>query len=178
VRPWDGLTVDGVSVVEGGAVRVAVGPSTTETFDDHLHAYGPVDYPDGWDWATAMSSVADQRAKAENGSFGQHRERVYYRYRAGPQDDQAYCLFCRFHPWQESGAAAAGTVTVQRVSGAVDRWPAVPAPGGLVAVPPGPGDALRPGDRVHVAAGDVQDAWGNTNAAGSGPVEVRNRAGR
>ncbi|MCW2679750.1 MAG: hypothetical protein JWM62_1151 [Frankiales bacterium] len=178
VRPWDGLTVDGVSVTDGGAVHVAVGPSTTETFEDRVHAYGPVDYPDGWDWAKAMSSVADQRAKTENGTFGEHRERVYYRYRAGAQDDQAYCLFCRFHPWQEDGAASAGTVTVQRAGGTIERWPAVPAQGGLVAVPAGRRDALRRGDRVSVTAGDVQDEWGNTNGAGSAPVEVGKRKER
>ena len=172
VRPWDGLTVDTVALGSDGSVSVAVGPSTTETFASRLHAYGPIDYPDGWDWQKAIQSVADQRLKTEKGAFGEHGKRVYYRYRSGTQDDQAYCLFCRFHPWQESGGPAGGTVTIERLSGSLERWPAVVSGGRLVAVPPKWGDALQPGDRVRVAAGDVVDAWGNTNATGSSDVIV------
>ncbi|HWH30810.1 MAG TPA: hypothetical protein VNU26_17950 [Mycobacteriales bacterium] len=172
VRPWDGLTVDSVAVGDDGAVRVAVGPTTSELFDDFRWTYGPVDYPDGWDWDAALTSVADQRAKTEKGAFGEHGERVYYRYRPGPEDDQSYCIFCRFHPWQETGRAETGTVTVVRKGGAVEQWPAVRDGERLVAVPPDRASALRPGDRVRVDAGDVQDAWGNTNATGSADVLV------
>ncbi|MFP5219206.1 MAG: hypothetical protein ACLGIG_05645, partial [Actinomycetes bacterium] len=172
VRPWDGLTVDSVTVGDDGAVRVAIGPTTSELFDDFRWTYGPVDYPNGWAWDEALTSVADQRAKTEKGSFGEHGERVYYRYRPGPQDDQAYCIFCRFHPWQESGRAETGTVTVVRKGGAVEQWPAVRDGERLVAVPPDRASALRPGDRVRVDAGGVRDAWGNTNATPSTDVVV------
>lgn len=171
VRPWDGLTVDEV-LIDDGAVRVDVGPSTTELFEGRQHAYGPIDYPNGWDWDAALPSVADQRLKTEKGTFGEFGERVYYRHRAGTDDDQSYCIFCRFHPWQESGAPAVGTVTVERRSGRIDRWPAVADRGGLVAVPPGRGDALRPGDRVRVEPGDLLDTWDNTNRTGSTEVVV------
>ncbi len=166
VRPWDGLTVDALTLGDDGSVSVAVGPSTTEMFDGRLHAYGSIDYPDGWDWEKAIQSVADQRLKTEKGTFGEHGKRVYYRYRPGTQDDQAYCLFCRFHPWQESSEPAGGTVTVERFGGSVEQWPAVVSGRRLVAVRPGQSDAPGPGDLVRVAAGDVVDAWGNTNATG------------
>jgi hypothetical protein len=173
VRPWDGLTVDAVRVGPGSTVQVDVGPSSTEVFEGRAFAYGPVDYPDDWAWDAAMVSVADQRAKTEAGTFGEKGKRVYYRYRPGSADDQGYCLFCRFHPWQEDGAPAAGTVTVTRVgTGRVERWPAVAEAGRLVATPPTPGAVLRPGDRVRVEPRAVADAWGNTNAAGSREVVV------
>jgi hypothetical protein len=173
VRPWDGLTVDDVALAGGGAVRVDVGPSGSELFDGRLHAFGPIDYPQGWLWDRALPSVADQRAKKENGSFGEQMQRVYYRYRAGTADDQSYCKFCRFHPWLEAGEPAEGTVTVVRVgTGALETWPAVAEDGRLVATPPAPGAGLRPGDRVRVDPGGVRDAWGNTNRAGSAELVV------
>lgn len=172
VRPWNGLTVDDVAFGADGAVRVNVGPTTSELFDERRWTYGPIDYPNGWAWEQALRSVADQRAKTEKGSFGEFGERVYYRYRPGTADDQSYCLFCRFHPWQESGEPATGTVTVERRSGKVERWPAIADGGRLVAVPPSRGDGLRPGDRVRVEPGNVFDAWGNTNAKGSTDVVV------
>ena len=173
VRPWDGLTVDAVEVGPGSTVRVDVGPSSTEVFDGRTFAYGPVDYPDDWAWETALPSVRDQRLKREKGVFAEGGKRVYYRYRPGSQDDQSYCLFCRFHPWQEDGAPSEGTVTVVRQgTGAVEQWPAVAKDGRLVAAPPAPGAVLRPGDVVRVEPRGVRDAWGNTNAAGSADVVV------
>jgi hypothetical protein len=172
VKPWSGITVGAPRPTEDGSLRVPVGPATTEVFDGRTWEYGPIDYPDGWAWEEAMRSVADQRLKTEKGTFGQHGQRVYYRYRAGVADDQSYCLFCRFHPWQEAGAPASGTVTVLRRSRAVEQWPATVEGGELVVLPPSRGDALRPGDRVVVAAGGVLDAWGNTNAVGSPELVV------
>jgi hypothetical protein len=176
VRPWNGITAAMPRIGEDGSVRVAVGPATTEVFDNRTWEYGPIDYPDGWAWEEAMRSVADQRLKTEKGTFGEHRQRVYYRYRAGPEDDQSYCLFCRFHPWQETGVPDSGTVTVLRRSGAVEHWPAVFDGTELVAAPAERRDALRPGDRVRVAVGDVLDAWGNTNGVGSPELVVPPRS--
>lgn len=174
VQPWKGITVGAPRIAEDGSVRIPVGPSTTELFDGRVHEYGPIDYPDGWEWETAMRSVADQRAKTEKGVFGEHRQRVYYRYRAGVEDDQAYCIFCRFHPWQEDGAPASGTVTVLRRSGAVEQLPAT-VDGGELVIAPTRGDALRPGDRVVVEPGGVQDEWGNTNGVRSAELVVPKR---
>jgi hypothetical protein len=61
---------------------------------------------------------------------------------------------------------------VVRRSGAVEQWPATVEAGELVAAPPAPGDGLRPGDRVSVAAGAVLDPWANTNAAASPELVV------
>lgn len=174
VKPWSGITVGAPRIAEDGTVRIPVGPSTTEVFDGRTHEYGPIDYPDGWAWEEAMRSVADQRLKTEKGVFAEHGQRVYYRYRAGTADDQAYCIFCRFHPWQEAGGPASGTVTVLRRSGSTDRLAAT-VQGGELVIAPTRGDALRAGDRVLVAPGDVLDAWGNTNGASSPELVVPKR---
>ena len=169
VGPWDGITVGAPVIAEDGSVRVAVGPTTTELFDGRLWTFGAIDYPNGWAWEEAMTSVADKRALTEKGQLGEYGERVFYRYRAGVEDDQAYCLFCRFHPWLEAGTPSDGWLTVERVSGKVDRVPLIGVGGALVADPLVP---LRPGDRVHVAAGDARDVFGNLNGAASEVVEV------
>lgn len=171
VTPWSGVTAGRPRIAADGSVRVPVGPSTTELFDTRIHEYGPIDYPDGWAWEKAMASVGDQRRKTEKGAFGEHGLRVYYRYRAGTADDQSYCIFCRFHPWQESGAPASGTITVLRRSGAVERLQAR-IEGGELVVSPGRRDALRPGDRVLVDRGDVLDPWDNTNGVRSPELVV------
>ena len=161
VRAWDGITVESLDAT-ADAVRVTVGPTTTEVFDDRVWTFGTIDYPDTWAWDEVLTSVADKRGLTEKGSHGEHGNRVFYRYRSGTDDDQAYCVFCRFHPWQESGEAVRGWVTVERADGSTERVAAEPVGAALVAPV-----TLAPGDRVHVAAGDVQDAWGNTNGAPS-----------
>jgi hypothetical protein len=166
VAPWAGITVDDPQV-SGNAVRVTVGPTTTELFDDRLWTFGTIDYPNSWAWDEVMTSVADKRSLTEKGHHGEHGERVFYRYRPGTDDDQPYCLFCRFQPWQEAGEPDSGWVTVERVDGATERHPAVVTGKGLVATV-----ALDPGDRVYVEAGDVRDAWGNTNGDRSAVVTV------
>jgi hypothetical protein len=110
--PWDGLTVDAVTIV--GVGRGA---------------------------ALGRRPAREDR----EGPFGERGERVYHRYRAGTEDDQSYCIFCRFRPWQESGEPATGMVTVTRQGGnVIEQWSAAPdGSGGLVAVPPSRSQALR-----------------------------------
>jgi hypothetical protein len=76
-------------------------------------------------------------------------------------------VFCRFHPWQESGEANRGWITVQRTGGGAKRIPAQVVGSQLVA-----SVDLGPGDRVNVAAGDVLDEHGNTNGSPS-PVATK-----
>ncbi|MBW3619400.1 MAG: hypothetical protein KY461_04095 [Actinobacteria bacterium] len=166
VAPWRGITVDDLRV-EGDQVRVTVGPTTTEVFDGRLWTFGSIDYPQGWAWDEAMTTVADKRSLTEKGHHGEHGERVYYRYRDGVADDQAYCLFCRFQPWLEAGEAAEVWISVRNPGGVVTRHAATPTADGWVATVP-----LRPLDEVYVEAGDVLDPWGNTNGARSEVVQV------
>jgi hypothetical protein len=164
VTPWQGITA-GTPQVNGGTVRVAVGPTTTELFDERLWTFGSIDYPDTWGWEKVLTSVADKRPLTEKGAHGQYGNHVFYRYRAGTADDQVYCVFCRFHPWEESGEVAQGWISVARAGGLVQRIPAQARGSQLVA-----SVDLRPGDRVFVAAGDVRDAHGNTNGTASEAV--------
>lgn len=166
VEPWDGITVEDVQV-DGGEVVVDVGPTTTEDFDGRTWVFGEIDYPNGWAWDEAMTTVADNRELTEKGHHGEHGERVFYRYREGTADDQPYCLFCRFQPWVEQGPAEQVVVSVERRNGTVDRVAAAREGGRWVAR-----TGLRPFDRVSVAAGDVVDAWGNTNGTASEEVTV------
>ena len=166
VTPWKGITVDDLQIA-GDTVRVDVGPTTTEVFDERTWTFGAIDYPDTWAWEKVLTSVADKRGLTEKGAHGEHGNRVFYRYRAGTHDDQPYCVFCRFHPWQESGEASRGWITVHRADGTTERVAAQRSGSQLVA-----SVALATGDRVFVAPGDIVDRYGNTNAAGSNVVAV------
>ena len=167
VTAWQGITA-ATPQIAGDTVTVAVGPTTTELFDDRLWTFGAIDYPDTWSWETVLTSVADKRALTEKGAHGEYGNRVFYRYRPGTADDQAYCVFCRFHPWEETGEATVGWITVERAAGGVERVRAEPAGSRLVATV-----SLSPGDRVYVAPGDVRDEYGNTNGAPSAATVVR-----
>ncbi len=167
VTPWDGLTVDNLEVVSRDEVRLSVGPSSTEDFDGRTWRFGEVDYPNGWAWDAAMTTVADKRSLTEKGHHGEHGERVYYRYRSGTGDDQPYCLFCRFQPWLDTGEAERAWVSVERRNGWVERVEATRDGDTFVARV-----RLRPGDQVWVAEADVVDRWGNHNGAPSTVLTV------
>jgi hypothetical protein len=166
VRPWDGITVS-AGAYEDRTIRFQVGPRTTEDFDGRIWEFGPIDYPTGWAWHEAITSVADKRGLTEAGAHGEHGERVYYRYRPGTHDDQPYCLFCRFRPWAESGAPAAATVTIENKHGkVVRRLPAIAIADEVIAT-----YKLKKGERAYVEAGDLVDAHGNLNGQRSPVVE-------
>jgi hypothetical protein len=75
------------------------------------------------------------------------------------------CKTCSFRPWASTADVASATVTVVRVSGAVEQVAASLLGGRWTA-----SAALQPGDRAYVAAGGVRDAWGEVNGAPSSSV--------
>ena len=70
----------------------------------------------------------------------------------------AICRTCSFRPWAATAPAVSAVVTVTRSDGAVEQVPAALVEGRWVAP-----TALAEGDRAVVAAGDVRDAYGETN---------------
>jgi hypothetical protein len=75
-----------------------------------------------------------------------------------PPSKSKICRTCSFRPWAASAEAASAVVTVVREGGAVEQVPATLVDGRWTA-----DTDLLPGDRALVAAGAVQDAYGETN---------------
>jgi hypothetical protein len=150
VTPFDGITAT-LAEAEGGAVEVAVGPTTTQAFDGTTYTFGPIDYPNSYDSPLA---------------FVQGDQRRRFTYGPGEADDEFYCSFCRFHLWADTADAESVVVTVTRADGTVEHVPATPLGDGRWQAPAG----LGAGDSAVVAAGGVVDRWGNTNGEASAPL--------
>jgi hypothetical protein len=153
VSPWDGITVTDLAVDGDGAVRFAVGPDATYTFDEQSYAVGPIAYPATYD-----------------SPFRQIREGGMRRYTYGladPARHQLYCIWCSFRSWAMSAEVASATVTVERADGSTERVAAAldEASGRWVAPA-----ALGAGDRAWVGSGDVVDTSGERNGEASAPV--------
>jgi hypothetical protein len=146
VAPWDGVEATATSVSRDGA-SVSFGPSTVVLDPQTGFQYdiGPIDYPDGY--ASPFEVL--------NGG------RKLFRYDGSIQDDdQWYCPFCRFHPWVDSGAVAAVTITVEGRNGKTAAYQATEQDGWWSI------DArLKPGDTVYVAPGGAVTEHGEINGA-------------
>jgi hypothetical protein len=161
VRPWDGITVEGLDVDGGGRVTFRVGPRRTLTVSSGGPAIqaeiGPIDYPDSY---SSPIRFIDSGRQA-------------FRDPAAPADASKlewYCFRCSFRPWADVGRPQEAYVTVVRPDGSRERIAAVEgAPGSFSLDRP-----LAPGESAFVAAGDVRDAYGNVNGADSGSVEGQN----
>ena len=156
VRPWSGITVDGLRVDGDGRVSFAVGPRHTIPVTSGTPAIdatiGPIDYPDTY--ASPVRFV--------------HHERTAVRDPAAPGDASKlewYCLTCSFRPWLDAGDAASATFTFVRPNGKTRAVRAVARDGRWVSA-----DPLRLGESAFVARGSVVDAWGNYNGTASGTV--------
>jgi hypothetical protein len=75
------------------------------------------------------------------------------------------CKTCSFRPWASTGQVASATITVVRSGGGTEQVPASLVGGRWVAAA-----NLQPGDQAFVAAGGVQDAWGEINGVASATV--------
>jgi hypothetical protein len=151
VRPWDGITVEDLRREPNGTVSFAVGPRRTLAVTSGgppiSAQIGPVDYPDSYDDPEKPRFIREQRTA--------------YRDPAAPSDPtklEWFCFTCSFRPWADVGDAATATVTVLHRSGKTDAVPATQRDGRWVTA-----YRLRPGESAFVAAGCVEDAWGDFN---------------
>jgi len=157
VRPWDGITVDGLRREDDGTVSLAVGPRRSATAYTGLDkknpvegiALGPIDYPDSY--ASPARFIRDIK--------------TYVRDPAAPNDTsrfELYCLACSWRPWLDVGDASSVTVRIGsrrvRATRSGDRWVT--------------SATAKPGEAIAVCAGDVRDAYGNVNGAATGATEA------
>ena len=150
VKPWDGITVEGLREEDDGRVSFEVGP--THTFDAGggvQSRIGPVDYPDSYDGGAKF--IREQRTAVRDPNAANDGSKVEW-----------YCLTCSFRPWADSGNAETAELVFYsgpdefETVGAVqdgDRW---------ISERP-----LADGESAYVAEDCVADAYGNANGVGS-----------
>ena len=168
VRPWTGITIDGLGV-DGGTAGFRVGPRRTLTGlarqgeGPPLTArLGPIDYPDSYD-------KAPQRAKYVTAV------RHFVRDPAAPNDPERFEWYCHapgetpqgcaFRPWLDVGDLERVVFTFVARSGAVERVRGHKVGGTWVA-----DRALRSGEGAYIEAGDACDEFGNYNGKASAQV--------
>ena len=152
VAPWRGLTAEDLRIEPDGSVSFRPGPEGTETADGHTYRFGPIDYPNGYETA-AFRFLDDQRKRFTYGI-------------ADPGRHQWYCSRCSFRPWADTGRVAGARVTFRDARGRTREVTARPTADGRWRT----GAELPPGSRAFVAAGDLEDEFGQTNDTPSGQV--------
>jgi hypothetical protein len=151
VRPWGGITVEDLRVDPSGRASFHVGPrSVREWAQDGppvTAQIGPIDYPDTYDSPTRFVRLT----------------RFARRDPQAPEDPtrlEWYCFTCSFRPWADTGDAATVMFTIgsEQVPGILEdgRWRSA--------------RPLEPGETAFVAAGGVQDFFGNVNGQASQEV--------
>jgi hypothetical protein len=167
VDAWDGITVDDIRRDPGGEVSFKVGPRTNRTalhIDDygadpanqrHLSGeVGPIDYPDSYDSPLKARFI-----------------QVVQGYRPDPNAPndfsraELYCFTCSFRPWLDAGDAKTAKVTIVHTGGARETVDAHESGGRWVT-----DYQLAPGESAFVAAGDVRDAFDDSNGQQSPTV--------
>ena len=158
VRPWDGITVEGIGVDAAGHVKFTVGPRRTLTVSSGgptIQAeIGPIDYPDSY--ASPSRFIKNERQAFRDPAAPASADKLEW-----------YCFRCSFRPWADTGRPAAAYVTIVHSDGSRERVRAVEGAPGAFSTD----QVLAAGDTAFVAGGDVQDAFGNVNGADSAPVQ-------
>jgi hypothetical protein len=159
VRPWDGITVDGIKIDHSGRIVFAIGPTHTYTVSSGgptvQAEIGPIDYPDSY--ASPIPFIKNERAAFRDPAAPDAATKLEW-----------YCFRCSFRPWADSGRPEVAYLTIVRRNGTRERVRAAPRTPGTFYV----AQRLRPGDSAFVAAGDVQDAFGDFNGADSATVRA------
>jgi hypothetical protein len=159
VKAWDGITVEDLKLDSDRKVSFRLGPRRVLTVpaqgsNPALQAeIGPIDYPDSYD---SPARFIDD-------------ERTPFRDPQAPNDPSKlewFCFACSFRPWADTGNAHSAFVTFVSGGGKKTRVRAVERGGRLVTE-----QALGPGQKAFVEAGDVRDAFGNFNGARSAEVQ-------
>jgi hypothetical protein len=166
VMPWSGITVERLRVLEDGRIAFEVGPRRSLEVKDGGGAgievegsgpditaeVGPIDYPDSYRPRARFIKAI----------------RTAFRDPAAPGDPlrlEWFCFTCSFRPWLDAGDAVSARVTIRGRNGGVRKVPARRIGGTWMT------DAvLRPGQQAFVAAGGVEDEFGNFNGARSPTV--------
>jgi hypothetical protein len=160
VLPWDGITVDAIKVDRNGRVVFTVGPRRTLTVSSGGPAIqaeiGPIDYPDSY--SSPARFIAEGRQAFRDPAAPTAAAQLEW-----------YCFRCSFRPWADVGHPEVAYVTIVRRDGSSERLRARGRTAGSFYSP----RALRTGESAFVAAGDVQDAFGNVNGADSRSVRGR-----
>jgi hypothetical protein len=157
VKPWSGVTVEGLQVDPGRKVSFTVGPRTSRAAGNLHSEIGPIDYPDTYtyggqgplpkflkkDW----SPVIDPAHPTDGSQI------------------EWFCDTCSFRPWLDSGNADKAEVTFVNAQGAGHKVQATEHNGRWVT-----DDALPVGGAAVVGAGCVQDSFGDFNGAESAKV--------
>ena len=158
VGAWDGITVEDLEVNGSGKATFKVGPRRTLTVSGGgptIEAeIGPIDYPDSY--SSPIRFIKNQRQAFRDPADPGSAAKLEW-----------YCFPCSFRPWADVGRPQAAYVTIVRTDGSRERVPAVETTPGSFSSE----RALAAGERAFVAAGDVQDTFGNVNGADSGSVE-------
>ena len=143
VNPWDGITIEDLRVEPDRTVSFAVGPRTE---------VGPIDYPNSYEAPRKAAFIREERVAMQDDPPNEHITTYF-------------CFTCSFRPWLDTGDASRATVTIVSSGGATKTVPAVQRDGRWVT-----SYRLDTGQAAFVAAGAVNDAWGNFNGAASGRV--------
>jgi hypothetical protein len=85
-----------------------------------------------------------------------------------PEEIRSWCDTCSFRPWATSGEVESAVLTIDRAGEASFSVPAELGADGRWHAP----FTVVPGDEVYVAAGDVVDNYGETNATGTDSVFI------
>jgi hypothetical protein len=149
VAAWHGITVEDLRVEPGGQIGFTVGPRRTVTVSaggPSIQAeIGPIDYPDSYSSPARFINSGRQA----------------FRDPAAPADPSKlewYCFRCSFRPWADTGRPQRAWLTVVRSDGTKQRLRAQRRGDRFVV-----SRSLRRGERAFVEAGDVHDAFGNSN---------------
>ena len=160
VRPWDGITVDAMKVDRNGRVVFTVGPRRSITVSSGGPAIdatiGPIDYPDSYD--SPIPFIKEERQAFRDPAAPTSATKLEW-----------FCFRCSFRPWADTGRPEIAYLTIVRRDGSRERVRARERTGASFYSP----RALRGDETAFVAAGDVQDAFGNVNGADSGSVGRR-----
>ncbi|MFL5894231.1 MAG: hypothetical protein ACJ76Z_03840, partial [Thermoleophilaceae bacterium] len=153
VAPWSGLTVQDLRLDPAGSASFTAGPThvvhgtDTQSRNPADFTVGPIDYPDSYSDPARAKFVAGNRSYVKDPDFPDDPSKVEW-----------YCFLCTFRPWLDAADAARATFTFVHADGTTERLPASEQDGRWVSMKP-----LAPGDSAYVAAGDVEDAWGDFN---------------
>jgi Neutral/alkaline non-lysosomal ceramidase, N-terminal len=158
VKPWSGVTVNGLTIEGDGSVGFAVGPRRTLPLTSGGPAVsaeiGPIDYPDSYSEPEKPRFIRETRTAVRDPAAPGDPSRIEW-----------YCFTCSFRPWADVGDAASATVTIVRRNGKADAVPATRQGGRWVTA-----ERLKAGESAFVGAGCVRDEWGNHNGSPSSVV--------
>lgn len=154
VSPWDGITIEDLSIGDDGTVSFGVGPVNYYKYgasnlpDPRGYKVGPIDFPDT---ASALSiyPFIKQRNESQN----------LRTYGPGFDDDQQFCFQCSFRPWLDAAnAPPTAEVEVTFVGGATQTFTATWTNGRYVTEPFGAAVAS-----AQVPPGGVTTSYGEHN---------------